>query len=136
MNTDRMLAYGAAESIYFMCGRVPRRSYLRRHASAWAVVAGVAALLLIAGTARAGTFAVSENEAGGQIRLTDIACKDGGKIVMSTSSGGQVKLYGCASLDGDSILVAWSDGDLSVFPLTGWQPVNSLSEPEPASRWP
>lgn len=66
MNTERILAYACAESIYRMTGRVPRRSRLRRNLAVWCLAVGVASLAVVAGTARAGTVMVTDNQAGGQ----------------------------------------------------------------------
>lgn len=44
----RLLAMGVSDSIYAMSGRIPRRSYLRRHLIAWGAVVLIAAVVIAA----------------------------------------------------------------------------------------
>lgn len=75
------------------------------------------ALMLVTSFAQAATFALLQNKAGGQIRLTDnvsAQCTTG--LVAYSTTPNQPALAGCWTYDAGLVLIEWSDGDVYTYP--------------------
>lgn len=79
----------------------------------------ILAAMLLAAPAYARNIAYVENDAGGEIILTDDAgtCKDGGLRVLGRGGNSKV-IFGCWIMDETAtyILVQWQDGDFRMYP--------------------
>jgi hypothetical protein len=82
----------------------------------------IVAILFLATSANAGTWAVANNKSGGTIGLTDEACPTGGgKFMFSNSTKGQTH-YGCwyYSKGDDFVHVRYFDNTFYTYPLSAF----------------
>ena len=80
--------------------------------------------LLLVTPAKAGTWAVARNDAGGAIGLTDEDCPLGnkvGKLMFATNKSGK-SIYGCwtSAVGDDFVYVRYEDGSFYTYPLRGF----------------
>lgn len=84
----------------------------------------ITALMLSIGiqTAYATEYAAT-NKGGGEMRLTEVPCKNPNmSIIYSFSKTGQA-MYGCWFYKDQMVHVTWSDGDSSIFPAESFREV-------------
>lgn len=65
------------------------------------------------------------NKGGGEIRLTEVTCKNPSmSVVYSFLSNGR-GMYGCWFLKDQMVHITWSDGDSSIFPAANFREVKT-----------
>lgn len=135
--TDRLLADSLAESIRYATPNTRRSRAPSRYRHSMLVTAGwflvvVVALLVLASlseTASAAVVAVSENQAGGSIRLLDDRserCGPKERVAITSTRGGGLTIFGCWAVVSDSlVMIRWLDDgsittlDPAIFRLYG-----------------
>lgn len=76
------------------------------------------ALLFVCSSAFADTAAYLQNQAGGQIVLTDTLCSGAGTTYMAYSSiPGRQTIWGCWFSDQVNVHIRWNDGDFRSYSL-------------------
>jgi len=78
-------------------------------------------LILAASPVLADTVATLNNDNGGIMVLTDVACKDGSGYHMYSQSPSYRTLFGCWWSDNSMVHVTWSDGEVRSYPLALWR---------------
>lgn len=86
----------------------------------------IAALLLAIGisNAQAVEFATT-SKGGGEIRLTNVPCKNQTSYVIYSYTKEGNSAYGCWFINGDMVHVTWSDGGNSIYPITRFYKVET-----------
>lgn len=65
------------------------------------------------------------NKAGGEIRLTDVPCKNGTSYVLYSFSSSGGASYGCFFINGDMVHISWNDGTNGIMPTGYFKKVNA-----------
>ena len=83
------------------------------------IAAAIAATALNAG---AEVLGVMDNDAGGQVRLTDRVCPDSKKLsqAITTAPGGKF-VQGCWTVYEGDVMVVWETGDKRIYPITAFR---------------
>lgn len=62
----------------------------------------------------------AQNQAGGQLQLTDVKCSAGGFVIYSTNLRNSNVVMGCYVVDNVNVIVFWDDGTRGAFPKSIW----------------
>ena len=81
-----------------------------------------AAIAATAINASAEVLGIMDNDAGGQVRLTDRVCPDSKKLsqAITTAPGGKF-MQGCWTMYEGDVMVVWETGDKRVYPITAFR---------------